>query len=129
MLDLHKKIKSKLKEDNLVLLTETNNKKQKHILLNSILIHEWIHLLLIKNKIYFKSISENYWKYDGGLVTYLEFYLNNKLSYLESIKKKIKYPNSRIYYIYAIKFRNWLKNCKTSKKRKQGIKQIYESLK
>ena len=53
LLNLHDSILKSLKEDNLALLTKTNNKKEKEILLNSILFHEWIHLLLMKNKIYF----------------------------------------------------------------------------
>lgn len=121
LLGLNEKIKGNLKSDNLALLTKTNNKKQKEILLDSILMHEWIHHLLIKNNIYFKSISERYWKYDEGLVTYLEFYVKNRLSYLEPIKKKTKYPSQKKYYIYAIKFRELLKNKKLPRERKEEI--------
>ena len=128
LLDLHKKIKSNLKENNLALLTKTNNKKQKEILLNSILIHEWIHHLLMKNKIYFKSVSEKHWKYDEGLVTYLEYYIKNKLNYLETIKRKIKYPSQKIYFIYAIKFRELLKNKNIPKKRKKAILDLISNL-
>lgn len=129
LLNLHKKIKVNLKEDNLALLTKTNNNKQKEILLNSILIHEWIHLLLIKNKIYFKSISKKHWKYDEGLVTYFEYSIKNRLNYLESVKKKIKYPSQKIYFIYAIKFRELLKDKETSKERKIAIKNLIKKLK
>jgi len=123
LLELYQIIYSNLKEDNLALLTQTKNKKQKEELLNSILKHEWIHFLLIKNGIYFKSVSETYWKYDEGLVTYLEFYIRKRLSYLESMKKKIKYPSSRAYYVYAIKFRELLKDKKYPREKKKAIKE------
>lgn len=128
LLELHKKIQSNLKENNLALLTQTNNKKHKNILLNSILVHEWIHLLLMKNKIYFKDISEKYWRYDEGLVTYCEYYIKKRLSYLESIKKKVKYPSQKVYYAYAIKFRKlfWDKN--TPKERRQIINNLMKKL-
>ena len=129
LLSLHKNIKSNLKEDNLALLTETNSKKHKEILLNSILVHEWIHLLLMKNRVYFKSISEKYWKYDEGLVTYLENYISKKLNYLESIKKKTKYPSQKIYFIYAIKFRELLKDKQIPKERKMIINKLMKNLK
>jgi len=129
LLELHKEIKSQLREDNLALLTKTNNKKQKEILLNSILIHEWIHLLLMKNKIYFKDISEKYWRYDGGLVTYCEYYIKKRLSYLESIKKKMGYPNQKVYYAYAIKFRKLFEDKNTPKERKQSINNLIKKLK
>ena len=109
-------------------MTQTNNKGQKAVLLNSILFHEWLHLLLIKNRIYFKSISDKYWKYDEGLVTYFEYYSSKRLNYLESIKNKIKYPSQRVYFIYAIKFRGLMKIEKNSQKRKKIIIDLMNSL-
>jgi len=129
LLDLHKLIHKNLKEDNLALLTKTNNKKQKEILLNSILFHEWIHLLLMKNKIYFKSKGDKYWKYDEGLVTYFEYYSKNRLSYLESTKNKVKYPSQKLYFVYAIKFRKLLKNIESAKERKKKILDLLKLLK
>jgi len=129
LLDLHHLVLKNLKEDNLALLTKTNNKKQKEILLNSILFHEWIHLLLIKNKIYFKSEGDKFWKYDEGLVTYLEYYSKNRLNYLESTKNKVKYPSQKLYFVYAIKFRKLLKDAKTPKEIKYSILNLLKSLK
>jgi len=129
LLDLHRKIRSNLKEDNLALLTKTNDKKHKEILLNSILVHEWVHLLLMKNKIYFKSVSEKHWKYDEGLVTYLEYYINKRLNYLESVKKKVKYPSQKLYFVYAIKFRELLRKEETPKKRKKVLINLIKKLK
>jgi len=129
LLGLHEKILKNLKENNLALLTKTKNKKHKEILLNSILKHEWIHLLLIKNKIYFKSISEKLWKYDEGLVTYLEYYSSKRLNYLESTKRKIKYPSQRAYFIYAIKFRKLLQEKSGPKSRKEAILSLMKNLK
>lgn len=128
LLNLHNNLLLNLKEDNLALLTKTNNKNEKKILLNSFLLHEWIHLLLMKNKIYFKSISEKYWKYDEGLVTYLEYYLQNRLNYLEFIRNKTKYPHQKKYYIYAIKFREFLKTKKTPRERKKAILRLIKEL-
>lgn len=128
LLSLYYKIGHNLKEGNLALLTETKNKKQKEILLKNILLHEWIHHLLIKNNIYFKSVSESYWKYDEGLVTYLEYSINKRLSYLELIKNKIKYPNQKQYYIYAIKFRELLKNITNPREKKEKIINLRNSL-
>jgi len=129
LLSLHKMIKLNLKENNLALLTKTKNQKHQELLLNSILIHEWIHLLLLKNKINFKDISEKHWKYDEGLVTYLEYYIKNKLNHLESTKKKTKYPTAKVYYIYAIKFRKLLKNKETPKERKKVLIDLLKKLK
>ena len=129
LLDLHRKIESNLKEDNLALLTKTNDEKHKEILLNSILVHEWVHLLLMKNKIYFKSVSEKHWKYDEGLVTYLEYYIKKRLNYLESVKKKVKYPSQKLYFVYAIKFRELLRKEETPKKRKKVLINLIKKLK
>ena len=128
LLSLHKRIQLNLKEDNLALLTKTKTKQHKEFLLNLILIHEWIHFLLMKNNIYFKSISEKHWKYDEGLVTYLEYYIKNRLGYLESMKRKTEYPMTKIYYIYAIKFRKILRDKKTPKERKQSINNLMKKL-
>ncbi|MBU0760428.1 MAG: hypothetical protein KJ600_00855 [Nanoarchaeota archaeon] len=128
-LDLHKKILSSLSEGNLALLTETKNIREKETLLKSYLRHEWLHLFLIKNKIYYKSISESYWKYDEGLVTYLEFYIDGKLSKLESEKKKTKYAYLKKYFVYAIKFRELLKDKPNSKARKKVLFDLIKRLK
>ena len=126
LLNLYKKILNNLKEDNLALLTETINKKHKDILLNSILFHEWIHLLLIKNKIFFKL--EKNWKYNEGLVTYLEYYSQDRLNFLESTKKKVKYPSQKIYFVYAIKFRELLKNANNGIEKKNILLNLVKSL-
>ena len=128
LLDLHKRIQLNLKENNLGLLTQTKNKREKDSLLNFVLKHEWIHLLLMKNGIYFKEVYERNWKYDEGLVTYLEYYIKNRLNHLESIKKKTEYPTSRVYYIYAIKFRELLKSKGTPKERKKVLIDLLKEL-
>lgn len=125
---LNKRILKNLKEKNLALLTKTNKKKEKEKLLNSILVHEWIHLLLIKNKIYFQEKNKKLWKYDEGLVTYLEFYIKKRLNYLEYTKKRTTYASNKKYYIYAIKFREILKNVKTPKEKLNLIKELKKKL-
>ena len=74
-------------------------------------------------------ISKKFWKYDEGLVTYLEYYPKNRLNYLESTKNKVKYPSQKLYFVYAIKFRELLKNTKNSKERKSKLLSLAKSLK
>ena len=83
----------------------------------------------MKNKIYFKSISEKYWKYDEGLVTYLEYFIKKRLNYLESIKKKVRYPSQRLYYVYAIKFRKLLEKCEKPIQRKEILLKSLKNIK
>ena len=128
LLDLHKRIQSNLKENNLALLTKTKNKKEKDSLLNFVLKHEWIHLLLFKNKIKFQTIADKHWKYDEGLVTYFDYSSEDDLSSLERKKKNAKYPTTRIYYAYAIKFRELLKGKKTPKERKKVLIDLLKEL-
>ncbi len=63
-------------------LTETSIKKEKEHLMISILLHEWIHVLLEHNKIRAKN-----WKYNEGLVTYVEYLIKNTLEELERHEK------------------------------------------
>lgn len=128
LLKTYQKIKSKLNENSLALLTIPDNDKEKDFLLNSILLHEWIHVLLIKNKIYFQSISENYWKYDEGLVTYLEYFLSGNLNSLKPLRKNTKYLSFRVYFIYALKFRKLLENVDEASERKAVLLKVIKEL-
>ncbi len=72
--------------DKIALLTETKKEKELDILCYKILRHEWIHVLLEENRIRFKD-----WRYNEGLITYFEAYLDNLLSCLDKPLKKEKY--------------------------------------
>lgn len=109
LLKLYTKLK---KADVTALLTKTDVKKEKEHLIRSILRHEWIHVLLKKNNIYFQKKGKKYWPYDEGLNEYMAAFLDNDLNNIEKHMAKEKYPMEKKYWKYAIKFRNLLKNKK-----------------
>ncbi len=152
---LNQKIESKLKSLDLVgiediaLITKTTKDKEKitkrilrhewiHILLfknkilfkriNKELRHEWIHILLFKNKILFKRINKEYRMYDEGLVTFLEFFIDKNIKDLEKIEQKIENPYRRNYFTYAIKFKKLMKNKDTPQVRKGKIFELMKKL-
>ena len=116
-------------EKKLALLSITNNKKQKEWQLKNCLKHEWIHILLENNEILFQKINKKHWKYDEGLVTYMEVFIDQKTDKLEKMRDKEDYPMEKQYYIYGIIFREILKDKKTPKERKQEIIKLMEKLK
>ena len=117
-LRIYNKIKKALGNSNqLAILTKTSKKQEKENLRKLILLHEWIHVLLDENSLNI----ENNWKYNEGLVTYLQEFLGGRLNMLESNVKKIDYNFEKQYFIYAIKFRELLKNIKESRQRKKKI--------
>lgn len=108
------------KADRIAVLTETNIKTEKDNLVNSILRHEWVHVLLDEN-----DMHSNNWKYNEGLVTYFEFYMNKKLEMLDEYAKKEKMDFEKEYFMNGILFRNLLKNVED----KYKINKIKEFLK
>lgn len=112
----------------LAVLTLPKNVKQKKWLLNHCLRHEWIHILLDKNKIRFQDINKKYWPYDEGINEYLSAFLEKGLSKLEKKRDNENYPMEKKYFIYAIKFRELLKHCKTPPERRSKILKFMESL-
>jgi hypothetical protein len=103
----------------IAVLTETKLKKEKEHLLNQILFHEWIHVLLEWNKLRPKN-----WKYNEGLVTYLQEFSFGNLDKLEIFRDKTNYDFQKQYFIYAIKFRNLLRGIKSPAERKKKLKNI-----
>jgi hypothetical protein len=89
--------------DRIALLTETKKEKELQVLCYKILRHEWIHILLEENKIRFKD-----WRYNEGIVTYFEAYLDHLLSYLDKPLKKEKYSFNIECLKKAIYFKNVL---------------------
>lgn len=106
--------------DKIAALTETKIKSEKEILIYQILRHEWIHILLEKNE-----IRSNNWKHNEGLVTYLEFYLDNRLEELDKHIEGEGHDFEKEYLINAILFRNLLENVDDKGK----IKKIKDFLK
>jgi hypothetical protein len=86
-------------------LTETNIKKEREHLMVEILLHEWIHVLLEQNNIYAKN-----WKYNEGLVTYIESLIKNTLEELEECEKNTGYVFQKEYFTNAIIFRDLLRD-------------------
>jgi len=107
----------KLKNSSVAILTKSKKEHEKRKLKSIILFHEWIHILLESNKLRIK----NNWKYNEGLVTFFQEYAGKKLWQLESKAKKSTYDFQKQYFIYAIKFRNWLKGINLPAKRKQKL--------
>jgi len=109
-----------------VTLTIPKTEREKKFILKTILFHEWIHVLLISNKIYFQSINPDYWRLDEGLTTYLQISFEKKSSDISKIIKKRMEKSSKdsLYIIYAknaLKFNKILKNKKNPNERKKTI--------
>jgi hypothetical protein len=123
--DIYNKINKSLTNcQKIAILTKSNKKNETEDLKSSVLLHEWIHVLLEENNLRIRD-----WKHNEGLVTYLESFSEEKLKELE--KKVIfwkKYNFQKQYYIYAIKFRELLKNVPEPKRRKEEIINLRESL-
>jgi hypothetical protein len=101
------------------ILTKTKIKNEEQWLFKYILRHEWIHLLLNKNKITFSD-----WRYNEGLNEYLGSFAGRNLKDLEVFRDKEKYPYQKQYFIFAIKFRNWMRNINSSKDRKMKLMEL-----
>lgn len=130
LLKFNEKLKKQFgKSDFLALLTIPRNKKEKEWQMKFCLRHEWIHILVQKNKIHFQDISKKYWPYDEGIDEYMAAYLDNTLNKLEKFRDKENYPMERKNWVYAIKFRELLKEKNTPKERKKAIFDLIFDLK
>ncbi|MEJ2267726.1 MAG: hypothetical protein P8X70_01480 [Nanoarchaeota archaeon] len=129
LLNVYLKVKEKLKNaEQIALITKTNIKKEKEWIEKFILKHEWIHILLYKNKIDFQKINKKYWKYDEGLVEFLGVYIDRNLDKLEKFRDEEQYPTEKQNWIYAIKFRKLFENISNPKERKMKIKDLMREL-
>ncbi len=104
ILKLLKKIEKGMKSEQIALITKSNIKKEQKDILR-ILRHEWIHILLYKNNFYFAKHNKEFWKFDEGLCTYMESFLDGTINLLESQYSKIRYPYEKQYFWNAIKFK------------------------
>lgn len=84
----------------MALITKSKIKKEVQGVKTHVLRHEWIHILLNENNLRFRKLGKNiYWKYNEGLVTYLENYLENSLDRLKIKLDREKYSMQRFYYM------------------------------
>lgn len=124
--NLHNQFK---KTDYVALLTIPRNKKEEEFQLKWCLRHEWIHLLLNKNKIHFQEISKKYLPYDEGINCYMGAFLDNETDKLEEFKEKENYPLEKNGWIYAIRFRELLKDADSPILRKKRLVALISRLK
>ncbi|GBE19614.1 hypothetical protein BMS3Abin17_00338 [archaeon BMS3Abin17] len=130
LLKFHSKIGEKLKKtEYLALITKTKIPKWEKWIMKHCLRHEWIHILLEKNKIKFQKINKKYWPYDEGINEYIGAFLDEKLGDLEKFRDKENYSMEKKYWVYAIKFRELLEDKKTPKERKKTIVDLMGKLK
>lgn len=117
LLDFCKRVEKNMQEANkIAALTETSIEKEKEQLVYRVLRHEWIHILLEEN-----HIRSNNWKYNEGLVSYFEFYIDKNLNNLEKSLKLERYDFNKEYFLNAIIFRDLLKEV-SDKEKIQKIK-------
>ncbi len=120
-LSIYKKIKKfKSKSNKIALLTKIRNKEEKETLTSKILLHEWIHILLEENNLRIGKRIE----YNEGLVTYLNFFINEDLNNIE--KKMPPKEEGNYYQIFncAIKFRESFKELDLPKERKTKLTKL-----
>lgn len=89
---------------------------------DKILKHEWIHVLLKKNDIYFQERKKK-WEWDEGLVTYLQYFISNKFDKLEKRLEKSENKFYKKYAKYALKWNEILQNYKEPEERLLKIKE------
>ncbi len=107
----------------IAVLTKSSKKSEIEKIKSFVLFHEFIHILVNENKLDFKD-----WRYNEGLVTYLQEFSNKKINKLDEEARKSTYNFQKQYYVYAIKFRELLKGDNVPEKRKQKIIELKNSL-
>jgi hypothetical protein len=129
LLTLQHRIKKELGDtDSIAVLTRTQSKKELNFVLTHILKHEWLHILAIKNKIFFQEIKPSYWKYDEGLMFYFDAILQNRVARLEQDTNAIKTKFEKICSQKACEFKQLLETKESPKMRKQAILNLYKKL-
>jgi len=131
ILNIYKKLQRKFVNVNKIIILghcKTASRDQIKFLYNIILKHELIHILLISNSIYFQKINSKHWTFDEGLVTYIDYFENNKLNKLNTDLKETKDKMLKIYLRHAVIFNKILKNKSKPSERKQAIMNFYKKL-
>jgi hypothetical protein len=129
-LNIYNKIDKRLgKSEHIAILTKSDKESEKAKLKSFVLFHEWIHILINKNNLTFSSSVRDNWKFNEGLVTYLQ---ESSVGKLDKLEEGVKYWNDynfqKQYYIYAIIFRELLKKINNPKKRREAIINLRKSL-
>jgi hypothetical protein len=116
---LYKKIFSALgNSSRIAILTKSKKENEIKKLKSFVLFHEWIHVLVNEN-----NLKPKNWKYNEGLVTYFQEFTEGNLDDLEKGIEKWKHYNfQKQYFIYAIKFRELLKEMIIPSERKTKLK-------
>jgi len=119
--DLYKKIMCALGNySRIAILTKSEKETEIKKLKSFVLFHEWIHVLVNEN-----NLKPKDWRYNEGLVTYFQEFAEGKLDKLEEgIKKWKNYDFQKQYFIYAIKFRELLKEVIIPSERKIKLKKF-----
>lgn len=115
--------------DYLTLLLECKGKRRQHTILTKILRHEWMHILLEENGIHFADLGGDSWLVDDGLVTYMEAYLDGRVSRLRQRLKATKNLWGRKYLSNALKWKKLLEGRETPGERKKAVMDYYTGLK
>ncbi len=113
---IYGKIEKKFKAKYLVILPKSGSYNLQ------ILTHEWMHILLNKNKV--KKKGRGYDWFNEGLATLTEYLVSNKTNKLKDDVKNIKVRH--MYLKYALK---WKEKLKKSKKRKGVIEKTFKTRK
>lgn len=117
-----------------IVVSLPQTERQRKFVFRTILFHEWIHILLISNGIYFQDIKREYWKLDEGLTTYLQtLFKKKRVDISEIIKGEIKRSKKPslfpLYAKNALKFNAILKNKENPTERRKAILNYYKKLK
>lgn len=127
-----KLLKNKTLGNRWAIVISKTTKRELKFLFDMILFHEWVHVLLSDNKIYFQKIKKSYWKYDEGLTTYMCNFSDGSLNKLaERYEREKNNKNSllKIYLKNALIFSKLLDKCNRGKERKIKIIGFYNKLK
>jgi len=116
---IYEKIEKKFKDEYLLILPKTGS------YLLQILIHEWIHVLLNKNKV--KRKKKGFDWLNEGLATFAEYLVSKKIDEIKIDMKKKELNKIRYKYLkYALK---WKEKLEKSKKRKGIIEKTFKTRK
>jgi hypothetical protein len=106
-------------------LTPFPSKKQMKIF-RHVLFHEWLHVLLLKNKIIFQEMWKS-WGWDEGLITYMENYFAYREKVEERLRKRLRIAKSstKKYYLrFGLKWAKILENKRGPEIREEILRQF-----
>ncbi len=125
MLKYYKRLHSK-KTDRLVCLTEPKNEVEMDFVMRTVLKHEWIHVLLQNNDLFFQNIKYAYWPYDEGIAVYLQGFSENKIDFLKQRNSKLEMDRQILTKTRS--FIKLFKDKRTPKNRKDALVNTYMNM-